>query len=142
MVSAVGAVLSYLIDTEKSDLSYIKELTVYAGGQYLDMDINTRRNLELTETMRSKEKKGTLLWVLDKTHTAMGGRMLRSWLEKPLLDEAAILHRQDAVEELRQYLKRSVRMCMIKEKIDLQQAVPFLEHQIQLKLQKSLKANL
>ena len=100
IVVAVGAVLSYLIDTEKSDISYIKELNVYSDGQYLEMDINTRRNLELTESMRTKEKKGSLLWVLDKTKTAPGARMLRKWVEHPLLSTSAIVKRQGAVEEL------------------------------------------
>ena len=97
---AVGAVLSYLIDTEKSDISYIKELNVYSDGQYLEMDVNSRRNLELTESMRTKEKKGSLLWVLDKTETAAGARMLRKWVEHPLLSTSAITQRQGAVEEL------------------------------------------
>ena len=100
LVLAVGAVLSYLLDTEKSDISYIKELNVYSDGQYLEMDINTRRNLELTESMRTKEKKGSLLWVLDKTQTAPGARMLRKWVEQPLLNTSAIVRRQGAVEEL------------------------------------------
>ena len=100
VVMAVGAVLSYLIDTEKSDLSHIKELNVYSDGQFLEMDINTRRNLELTESMRTKEKKGSLLWVLDKTQTAPGARMLRKWVEHPLINTAAIVRRQGAVEEL------------------------------------------
>ena len=99
MIRAVGAVLSYLIDTEKNDLSYIKELNIYSDGQFLEMDINTRRNLELTESMRTKEKKGSLLWVLDKTKTAAGARMLRQWVEHPLLSTSAIVRRQNAVEE-------------------------------------------
>ena len=100
LVRAVGALLSYLQDTEKSDLSYIKELNLYSDGQYLEMDLNSRRNLELTESMRTKEKKGSLLWVLDKTRTAPGARMLRKWVEHPLLNPAAIVLRQSAVEEL------------------------------------------
>ena len=99
MVRAIGAILHYLVDTEKSDISYIKELTVYSDGQYLEMDINTRRNLELTESMRTKEKRGSLLWVLDKTRTAAGARMLRKWVEHPLLNTSAIQRRQSAVEE-------------------------------------------
>ena len=99
MISAIGALLSYIEDAEKSDISYIKELNVYSDGQYLEMDINTRRNLELTESMRTKEKKGSLLWVLDKTHTAPGARLLRKWVEHPLLNTAAIIRRQGAVEE-------------------------------------------
>ncbi len=100
MVSAIGALLSYIEDAEKKDISYINELTVYSDGQYLDMDINTRRNLELVESMRTKDKKGTLLWVLDKTRTAPGARMLRQWVEHPLLSTSAIARRQSAVEEL------------------------------------------
>ena len=99
MIRAVGAILHYLVDTEKSDISYIKELNVYSDGQYLEMDINTRRNLELTESMRTKEKRGSLLWVLDKTRTAAGARMLRKWVEHPLLNTSAIQRRQGAVEE-------------------------------------------
>ena len=100
MVSAVGALLDYIADMQRGDAGYMKELTVYSDSQYLDMDLNTRRNLELTETMRSKEKKGTLLWVLDKTRTAPGARLLRSWVEHPLLSTHEIALRQGAIEEL------------------------------------------
>ncbi len=100
LVSSLGALISYIADTQKSDISYIKDVNIYGDGQYLELDINTRRNLEISETMRSKEKKGSLLWVLDKTHTAAGARLLRKWLEHPLLNTAAISSRQDAVEEL------------------------------------------
>ena len=100
LVMAVGAVLSYITDTKKSEISYMKELNVYSDGQYLEMDINTRRNLELTESMRTKEKKGSLLWVLDKTKTAPGARLLRKWVEHPLLNVSAIVARQGAIEEL------------------------------------------
>ncbi len=100
MIMAMGALLSYIEDAEKSDISYLNDLHVYSDGQYLEMDINTRRNLELTESMRTKEKKGSLLWVLDKTRTAAGARMLRKWVEHPLLSASAILHRQSAVGEL------------------------------------------
>ena len=99
LVCAVGAMLNYIKDTEKREISYIKELNVYSDGQYLEMDINTRRNLELTESMRGKDRKGTLLWVLDKTKTAPGARMLRKWVEHPLLSTSAIAERQDVVEE-------------------------------------------
>ncbi len=99
LVSAVGALLDYLIETQKTDLSYIKELQIYNEGQYLELDVNTRRNLELTETMRSKEKKGSLLWVLDQTKTSPGARLLRQWVEHPLLSPAQIIRRQGAVEE-------------------------------------------
>ena len=100
LVSAIGAILSYIEDTQKRDISYIRSLNVYTDGQYLDMDLNTRRNLELTESMRSKDKRGTLLWVLDKTKTAAGARMLRKWVEHPLMNQGLIVRRQGAVEEL------------------------------------------
>ncbi len=100
LISAVGALLSYLQDTQMRDLSYIGKLNVYSDGQYLEMESNTRRNLELTESMRNKEKRGTLLWVLDKTRTAAGARMLRKWVEHPLVNRHAIVRRQGAVEEL------------------------------------------
>lgn len=97
---ASGALLQTLKDLQKNDLSHIRQLQYYTGGRFMELDMDARRNLELTETMRSKEKRGTLLWVLDRTHTPMGGRLLRSWLEKPLLDSGEIGRRQAAVEEL------------------------------------------
>ncbi len=100
VITACGALLSTLLTLQKNDLKHIRELQYYTSGKFMELDMDARRNLELTETMRSKEKKGTLLWVLDKTRTAMGGRMLRSWLEKPLLDPAEIIRRHSAVEEL------------------------------------------
>ncbi len=99
-VIASGALLQTLLTLQKNDLAHIRQLQYYTTGKFMELDLDARRNLELTETMRSKEKKGTLLWVLDKTHTAMGGRMIRSWLEKPLLDINEINRRQAAVEEL------------------------------------------
>ena len=100
ITSAIGALISYIAETQKTDLSYISELNVYAESQYLEMDVNTRRNLELCETMRTKEKKGTLLWVLDKTKTAMGARTLRKFTELPLVNSYLINRRLDAVGEL------------------------------------------
>ncbi len=100
MICAVGAMIAYIRNNEKRDISYIKELSVYTDGQYLEMDVNTRRNLELTESMRTKGKKGSLLWVLDKTRTSPGARMLRQWVEHPLMSVGGITARQDAVEEL------------------------------------------
>ena len=99
-IVAAGILLQTLLTLQKNDLAHIRELQYYTTGKFMELDLDARRNLELTETMRSKEKKGTLLWVLDKTHTAMGGRMIRSWLEKPLLDINEINRRQGAVEEL------------------------------------------
>ena len=97
---ASGALLRTLLDLQKNDLAHIRRLQYYTGGKFMELDMDARRNLELTETMRSKEKRGSLLWVLDKTHTPMGGRLLRSWMEKPLLDAGEITRRQAAVEEL------------------------------------------
>ena len=99
LVMAVGALLGYIIQTQKTNIPFVKELNVYSRGQYLDIDINTRRNLELTEAMRTKEKRGSLLWVLDKTETAMGARLLRSWILKPLLNPVTISKRQAAVAD-------------------------------------------
>ena len=99
-VMAAGTLLETLRFVQKNELHHIRQLQYYTSGRFMELDLDARRNLELTETLRSKEKKGSLLWVLDKTHTAMGGRMLRSWLEKPLLDAAEIGRRQSAVEEL------------------------------------------
>ena len=99
-VIASGALLKTLLWIQKNDLKHIRELQYYTTGRFMELDLDARRNLELTETKRYKEKKGTLLWVLDKTHTAMGGRMLRSWLEKPLLDPVEITRRHAAVEDL------------------------------------------
>ena len=97
---ALGALLSYLHETQKTDLSYIKDLEYYEQGRFMELDLSARRNLELTETIRAKEKRGSLLWVLDKTKTAMGARNLRAWLTRPLRDVAAIERRLGAVEAL------------------------------------------
>ena len=99
-VCAVGALLDYITRTQKFDLSHINRLDVFYGGRYMELDWATRRNLELTESLRSGEKRGSLLWVLDKTKTPMGGRLLRSWVERPLLSVVAIKRRLAAVEEL------------------------------------------
>lgn len=100
LICAMGAILEYILRTQKTDISYINNLTVYGEGQYLEMDLNTRRNLELCETMRAKEKRGSLFWVLDKTKTSMGARMLRNYVEHPLVDVKKITDRQSAVSEL------------------------------------------
>lgn len=100
LVSSVGALLSYLKDTQKSGLERINHIELYSESQYMRLDFNTQRNLELTQTMLSKEKRGSLLWVIDKTKTAMGKRLIRSWLEHPLMNISSINNRQSAVEEL------------------------------------------
>ena len=97
---ALGGLLQYLHETQKTDLSHINDLEYYRQGRFMELDLTARRNLELTETLRGKEKRGSLLWVLDKTKTAMGARLLRSYLERPLLSVAAISRRSAAVEAL------------------------------------------
>ena len=99
-VIAAGALLTYLLETQKTSLEHMREITPYITDKYMLIDSSTRRNLELTETMREKEKRGSLLWVLDKTKTAMGARMLRSFIEQPLIEQEAINRRLDAVEEI------------------------------------------
>ena len=99
-VIAAGAVLQYLYDTQKSTLDHLTTIVPYATGNYMVLDSSTRRNLELLETMREKQKRGSLLWVLDKTRTAMGARLLRTWIEQPLISREEILKRQNAIEEL------------------------------------------
>ena len=113
-VIASGAMLKYLYETQKNSLSNILEIRPYSIGKYMIIDSSSRRNLELVETLREKQKRGSLLWVLDKTKTAMGARLLRSYVEQPLIDKTEILERQELIaklneqeitrEELREYL--------------------------------------
>ena len=104
---SAGALMQYLTETQKNNLAHITKLTPYQTGRFMILDSFTRRNLELVETMREKQKRGTLLWVLDRTKTAMGARLLRAYIEQPLLDKREILARQDAIEELnRDYITR------------------------------------
>lgn len=113
-VIAAGALLKYLYETQKNNLSNILAIHPYSIGKYMIIDSSTRRNLELVETLREKQKRGSLLWVLDKTKTAMGARLLRSYVEQPLIDKQEITARQDLIakmneqmitrEELREYL--------------------------------------
>ncbi len=111
---SAGALLQYLYETQKNSLAQLTSINSYLTGKYMLIDTSTRRNLELTETLREKNKRGSLLWVLDKTKTAMGARMLRSYVEQPLIDKEEIVLRQNAVEcllenaidreEIREYL--------------------------------------
>ncbi len=103
-VSAINGLLDYLNQTQKIKLEHINTIQIYNTNKYMALDISARRNLEITERMRDKSKKGTLLWVLDKTSTSMGGRMLRRWLNDPLIDITEIRNRLDAVEELKNNL--------------------------------------
>ena len=101
MVPAINALITYLTETQKTNLDHINTIKIYNITQYMSLDINARRNLELTEKMRDKSKKGTLLWVLDKTSTSMGGRLLRRWINDPLIDVNEINKRLDSVKELK-----------------------------------------
>ena len=131
---AAGAVLNYLYDTQKISLSHITELHPYATGRYMIIDSATRRNLELCETLREKQKRGSLLWVIDKTKTAMGARLLRLFTEQPLLDVDEIRKRQDAIkdlnsqimtrEEVREYLNAIYDLERLICKISYQSANP------------------
>ena len=100
-VSAINALLEYFNQTQKMKLEHIKKITIYNLQKYMSLDITARRNLELTERQHDKSKRGTLLWVLDKTSTSMGGRLLRKWIGEPLLDISEIQKRLQAVEELK-----------------------------------------
>ena len=100
ILGAVGALLYYLKQTQRTGVERMNQIDLYRNSQYMRLDLNARRNLELFETLRNKEKKGSLLWVLDKTKTAMGKRLIRTWICQPLLSPAAINRRHDAVEEL------------------------------------------
>ena len=100
VICAVGALINCLKETQMNGLERINQIDTYSESQYMKLDYNTQRNLELTQTMLSKEKRGSLLWVIDKTKTAMGKRLIRSWLEHPLMNISTINNRQSAVEEL------------------------------------------
>ena len=103
-IPAINALLTYLTETQKTNLDHINTIKIYSITKYMALDINARRNLELTEKMRDKSKKGTLLWVLDKTSTSMGGRLLRRWINDPLIDVKQINKRLDSVKELKNSL--------------------------------------
>ena len=109
---ASGALLKYLEETQKNSLTHLSKLTKYTTGNFMVLDNSTRRNLELVETLREKQKRGSLLWVLDKTKTSMGARMLRKYIEQPLIDKEMVLKRLDAVEEL---LKQAISREEIRE---------------------------
>ena len=100
VAGALGALLGYLGQTERTGLERMETLDLYSGAQYMRLNLTARRNLELLETLRNKEKRGSLLWVLDRTRTPMGKRLIRSWIERPLLNPARIDRRLNAVEEL------------------------------------------
>ncbi|MDD4188945.1 MAG: DNA mismatch repair protein MutS [Eubacteriales bacterium] len=120
-VNAAGAFLEYLGRTQKSELSHLQHIEHYNIEEYMVLDSSTRRNLELTETMRDKSRKGSLLWILDRTVTSMGARKLRSWIEQPLLKKHDILSRQEAVRELKEkFMIRMEIMEMLKAIYDIE----------------------
>ena len=131
---AAGALFQYLHETQKSDLSHMNSITPYVTDKYMLIDSSSRRNLELVETLREKQKRGSLLWVLDKTRTAMGARLLRSYVEQPLIDEDEINARLDAVEaltgqamlreEIREYLRPVYDLERLVGRISYQSANP------------------
>ena len=131
---AAGGLLQYLYETQKNSLSHLSNLTAYTTGKYMLLDSSSRRNLELCETLREKQKRGSLLWVLDKTKTAMGARTLRSFVEQPLIDKNEIVRRLDAVteltenaitrEELREYLAPVYDLERLISRITYQSANP------------------
>ena len=124
LVFAAGALLSYIEDTQKTELGHIKRFDLFTSGQYMEMDYTTRRSLELTETLRTGEKRGSLLWVLDKTGTPMGSRLLRSWVERPLLSPVAIKRRHASVDELfRESVLRSELTVQLREIGDLERII-------------------
>lgn len=131
---AAGALLLYLYDTQKTSLGHFTHLYPYLTSKYMLLDSSTRRNLELAETLREKQKRGSLLWVLDKTKTAMGARTLRSYLEQPLIDKSEMEERLDAVEllckdsvtrdEIREYLNPIYDLERLLSKISYKTANP------------------
>ena len=123
-VQAAGGLLTYLYETQKTDLSHIANFTYYTSGQFMELDLTARQTLELTSTIRSKDKKGSLLWVLDKTKTAMGGRLLRGWMERPLLSPVQIGRRQQAVGDLvEDIITREELSITLREVTDLERLI-------------------
>ena len=121
IICSIGALLNYISEMQKSEDNNIKDLKIYSTGQFMEIDVNSRRNLELCETMRTKEKRGSLLWVLDKTQTAPGARLLRQWVEHPLLKSSQIISRQNAVDELyNNFIKRQELETLLSGVLDLE----------------------
>ena len=121
IICSIGGLLNYLAEMQKTENTNIKDLKIYSSGQFMEIDVNSRRNLELCETMRTKEKRGSLLWVLDKTKTAPGARLLRQWVEHPLLKSSLILKRQSAIEELyNNFIKRQEIETLLSGVLDLE----------------------
>ena len=121
IIMSVGAILAYVKETQKSDITFSKEINLYSRGEYLDIDFSSRRSLELIDSMRGKDKRATLLHILDKTSTAMGSRLLRTWLLRPLINPVAISKRQDCVADV--YSNRVLReelSALLQDTLDLE----------------------
>lgn len=124
LVRALNGLLAYLTETQKTSLGNLNTLQVFKQGQYMQLDLTARRNLELCETLRTKERKGSLLWVMDCTHTAMGARLLRQWLEKPLLNPIHVKKRQDAIGSLiEDIVSRSELIERLKKIFDMERLI-------------------
>lgn len=124
LLRCIGGLLQYLEETQKTSLPCLGKLEIYQQDQYMELDLNARRNLELCETMRSKEKRGSLLWVVDRTKTAMGSRLIRQWLEKPLLNPLHIKKRQAAVGELaKDVMQRTALGDVLKKIFDMERLI-------------------
>ena len=123
-IKAIKGLLDYLTETQKTNLDHINKIILYNTTKYMALDISARRNLEITEKMRDKSKKGTLLWVLDKTSTSMGGRLLRRWLNNPLIDVFEINERLEAVKELKESIMlRGDCVSALKKVFDMERLV-------------------
>jgi len=120
-VNASGALLEYLEQTQKVNLNHIQNISSYKIEEFMVLDVSTRRNLELTETMRERSRKGTLLWVIDRTMTSMGGRLIRKWIEQPLINAADIIERLEAVGEMKvKYMVRMEARELLKRVYDIE----------------------
>ena len=123
-IQAAGGLLTYLYETQKTDLSHISQFTYYAAGQFMELDLTARQTLELTSTLRGKEKRGSLLWALDRTKTAMGRRLIRGWMERPLLSPVQIARRQQAVAGLvENTIAREELAAALREVTDLERLI-------------------
>lgn len=124
MYNAVQMVLDYIYDTQKRDLSHIEQVKVYESLNYMKMDFYAKRNLELTESIRLKSKKGTLLWLMDQTKTPMGARRLKQWIDRPLIQPKEIIKRHDAVEQfLNAFIERDTLRDYLTEVYDIERLV-------------------
>ncbi|YAR63329.1 hypothetical protein ACUIAK_10650 [Bacillus cytotoxicus] len=121
LVTAVGRLFNYVLRTQKRSLDHLRPVEIYYTNQFMKIDVHSKRNLELTETLRTKEKTGSLLWLLDKTKTAMGGRMLKQWMERPLIQKEKIEERLEMVETfVNDYFLREDLKEKLKEVYDLE----------------------